>query len=98
MDLLDFSDGEIDEVVVTETRLILASRVEGLVLLQNFAPLVAKRSYGEEQRCGEITRFIELLAAYPGSIVLCLEKNDTVDWKLKKLGPEYIHLDDDGAG
>ncbi|KAK1845495.1 hypothetical protein CCHR01_11870 [Colletotrichum chrysophilum] len=94
MDLLDFSDGKTDEVPAVEARLRSATRVEGLVLLQNFAPLVAKRSYDKQERCDEITKFIEVLEAYPGPIILCLEKSDAVDWKLRKLGPVYIDLDD----
>ncbi|KAF0319661.1 hypothetical protein GQ607_013141 [Colletotrichum asianum] len=100
LDLVDLVEEEGDDKLIVESRLELrldsAARMGGLVLLQNFAPLVATRSYEEQQRCAEITKFIELLEAYPGPIVLCLEKHDPVDGKLRKLGPLYIEIDNAG--
>ncbi|KAH9236356.1 hypothetical protein K456DRAFT_34953 [Colletotrichum gloeosporioides 23] len=55
IDLLDLV-GKGDELSGIRIRLSSASLLQGLILLQNFAPLVAKRSYDDRERCEKITR------------------------------------------
>ncbi|KAH0439162.1 hypothetical protein CcaCcLH18_02957 [Colletotrichum camelliae] len=43
------------------------------------------------------THFIEMLETYSEIVVLCLEKDDTIDGKLRKLEPVYVNMDDDTA-
>ncbi|KAF4862249.1 hypothetical protein CGCSCA1_v014737 [Colletotrichum siamense] len=94
MDLLDLVRTEYTFFEDIRRRLLRVERLQGLVLLQNFASLIKSRSYDERRRCSEITRFIEILEVYPEIVIICLEKGETVDWKLKRLGPVYVDLDD----
>ncbi|KAF4478220.1 hypothetical protein CGGC5_v014001 [Colletotrichum fructicola Nara gc5] len=97
LDLLDLPQNQEQLFPYLEIRLDMAARLGGLIVLHNFASLVARRSFDKPERCQDITRFIDFIEVFSGIVILCLETNDLLDGKLRKLRPVYIDIDDAAA-
>ncbi|EXF84911.1 hypothetical protein CFIO01_02124 [Colletotrichum fioriniae PJ7] len=95
IDLLDFEDSDISSSAILQKIvdvLRLAVRLDALVCLRNFAPLLAKRSFKDRQNCRRILNFIRAIGAFPGTTFICLHEGDETDVEFDRLNPRELSV------